>query len=460
MIDCPSAYTLSPIYWCLSEEGRRDWQDWQQCHPLLPASIAPKWVMALDEWEWSESLTLAGALSTDPLGILTFLYDATPTNATLFLAEQVRLTLQPVNYLPYREMLERLFVLAGWEIVATASMAQTEKTAAVMWQLRKVLRRYRVVKMQLSDFKKISELFNAAFHQSLNEKWWQWKYQQGLGVCVVNATGEIVAHSGSFIRQVHYHGQQTLSYQIGDNMVLPADRGYFGRHNPFYLAVSAQLLLAQAQGIAVGFGFPNLRAYKIGERLGLYQHSGYLATYQELPKTLPKTTDLYWQHYDSKNTLTSATQQAIKQALEYREQALPQAIALLVDWSTFTARYLNHPLYVYNITLVYKKCWWHQHKLLGMLVWRESEDGVYLMLVAALPKHYEKLVNVLKQYAFEQQLPLNAWGHIEVLQKYGFSLQYIQAEVLHIPASKIYPLEPLSCFINQWHLEYGDTDFM
>lgn len=121
----------------------------------------------------------------------------------------------------------------------------------------------------------VRALFAQVFGHDMPPALWRWKYGDGRGVatgareCI---TGQLLAHYGG-TQRVFVCPQGTLAaVQLGDVMVQPHARGVLSRSGPFAVATRRFLELHIGQGRAfdIGFGFPNARARRLGELLGLY----------------------------------------------------------------------------------------------------------------------------------------------------------------------------------------------
>lgn len=116
-------------------------------------------------------------------------------------------------------------------------------------------------------------LFERSFDTGFNVALWQWKYGDGRGHSVVACkNGEAVAHYGGISRDIVYFGQPERALQICDVMVLPQHRSFYSRRSLFFMTAASMLELhtGNTAGHLLGFGFPNIKAMHVAERLGLY----------------------------------------------------------------------------------------------------------------------------------------------------------------------------------------------
>ena len=117
------------------------------------------------------------------------------------------------------------------------------------------------------------DLFRRIFGHEMSREHWQWKYGEGRGVGVALAReGRLVAHFAGLSRRVLRFGAPALAWQIGDVMVAPDANRALVRSGPLQ-KVSTTFIeneVGWGRSHRFGFGFPNERAFKVAERLGLY----------------------------------------------------------------------------------------------------------------------------------------------------------------------------------------------
>jgi cyclopropane fatty-acyl-phospholipid synthase-like methyltransferase len=128
-----------------------------------------------------------------------------------------------------------------------------------------------------------SDVFERSFNVDFDKALWQWKYGQGRGASVaVIKNDRVVGHYGGCVRQILYFGAPESAVQICDVMVLPGERGIFSRNGLFFKMAAA--MLEQYAGYSgahlLGFGFPNLKAMHVAERLSLYEKTDELIQVQ------------------------------------------------------------------------------------------------------------------------------------------------------------------------------------
>jgi ABC-type polysaccharide/polyol phosphate transport system ATPase subunit len=117
------------------------------------------------------------------------------------------------------------------------------------------------------------QLHETVFGQPVLPELWRWKYRfADAPGSVVTQAGEPVAFFGAIPRDGYVFGQPTTLVQIGDVMVDPGVRGVLTRKGPFYRAAVHFLIphVGRGKRYPYAFGFPNLRAGRLGFRLKLY----------------------------------------------------------------------------------------------------------------------------------------------------------------------------------------------
>lgn len=116
-------------------------------------------------------------------------------------------------------------------------------------------------------------LFEACFRQPFDAAWWRWKYRapRNPSLALV-ADGRAVAHYGGMPRRLLMFGEPVPGMQVGDVMVHPQARGSLARRGAFHRLMCAfsEREVGYGRPALVGFGFPNLRALRLGEALGVY----------------------------------------------------------------------------------------------------------------------------------------------------------------------------------------------
>ena len=138
------------------------------------------------------------------------------------------------------------------------------------------------------------EAFKNVFERSFDTEFlpdlWAWKYRPGKAASVVaERNGEAIAHYGGAVRDIFYFAQPARAAQICDVMVMPDERGFFSRNGLFFKTAASMLeqYVGYRADNLLGFGFPNIKAMHVAERLGLYEKTDELLQLAADSKTLP-----------------------------------------------------------------------------------------------------------------------------------------------------------------------------
>jgi len=195
----------------------------------------------------------------------------------------------------------------------------------------------------------IAPLFEACFGQPFDAAWWRWKYRapRNPSLALVE-DGRAMAHYGGMPRALSMFGEPVAGLQVGDVMVHPQARGGLGRRGPFYRLASTFLGHEVGYGLPalLAFGFPNLRALRLGEALGLYAA---VDTVTELrwpatPHQVPRP-----RRIDAADTGTAAL---IDRAWVQMQADLGAMLAGVRDAMWWSARYAGHPAAPYATWLI------------------------------------------------------------------------------------------------------------
>lgn len=120
-------------------------------------------------------------------------------------------------------------------------------------------------------------LFLSVFGHAVSPAQWHWKYRLGPRLGSINmlardGAGELVGHVGASVFPGAAQGRSLPMAQICDIMVNRHARGGLGAQNVYPQLVRAvqRALREQFPGV-FAYGFPGLRPFKLGERLGFYR---------------------------------------------------------------------------------------------------------------------------------------------------------------------------------------------
>lgn len=227
------------------------------------------------------------------------------------------------------------------------------------------------------------DLFNKTFHQVMTPAIWQWKYGSSLSHEIgVWRENKLIAHYGGIARKILFFGQPQTAVQIGDVMVDTSERGTLSKKGPFFLMASTFLerYIGYGKPYLIGFGFPNERAMKVAERLGLYAEVGHMVEFSWRTRSRFPLWGTRLHLIHGKPTERTA---AIVNACWQRMAAdLRTAVIGVRDWQYLQHRYLNHPHHQYQIMLVTNRFSSRAH---GILVLRyDAGDCEIVDIIAPL----------------------------------------------------------------------------
>lgn len=127
------------------------------------------------------------------------------------------------------------------------------------------------------DAHSLTQLFCDVFKHQVPDVWWHTKYagQMIAGTVAVDDKQQVIAYYGALVRSGTWQGQSLSTAQQADVMVAK-DHRFSTRTGGVFSRIS-QLFLYEQLGperpFQMAFGFPTVRALKLGIRLGLYQQA-------------------------------------------------------------------------------------------------------------------------------------------------------------------------------------------
>lgn len=307
----------------------------------------------------------------------------------------------------------------------------------------------------VADFESIKRLFQDTFNQPLHEEVWRWKYKYASspGYLVLEEK-EVVGFCGGAPRRGMVKGQQTSLAQLGDVMVDRRQRGVLTKTGPFYRSVYGFLAdkIGQGREFSYGFGFPNRRHLRVGERQNLY-----VATDRILEAQWPaKISDF----------VMTAWQGEVAQGGEIDRlwcEMKPYLSDYLVgirdqEWIRF--RFLEKPMDHYQIWFVAHSS--TPNSYIGLIVLKDHPDAGHMELLDFIgtPKNCKLLLSAAQQQAQNRgRQRVQAWLSGNV---YGW-LETTDAQVepteVFVPGNALDNPEHLAESKGKWWLMGGDSDF-
>ena len=323
--------------------------------------------------------------------------------------------------------------------------------------LRQVLRlpltppRWRVGHVMADDFEAVATLFEGVFGHPLSRPLWEWKYGSGRGNAVlVRSEGQVVAHYGGIYRDILRSGTPDRVAQIGDVMVLSKERGVLTRNGPFFLMGSSWPEVYGPRG----FGFPNSRAMRVAEKMGLYTQAGHMA-------------QVRWQPSAPRARLGSRVRSlrrghagdAARVDALWADMAndLRSSVLGVRDSAYLERRFFSHPENQYELLLVSAR---FTAKPLGVIVLRRLEDACELLDVIAPLANFERVTDQARRLCGRWGLPsLYTWTSSTHLPVFLIGGGVEEPLNVQIPASSWTDDPQSELFVGKWWMTSGDTDF-
>ncbi|MFM1896032.1 MAG: hypothetical protein RLZZ385_1106 [Pseudomonadota bacterium] len=303
----------------------------------------------------------------------------------------------------------------------------------------------------------IGDVFEKSFGHGFNPALWQWKYGNGRGRAVVaRKAGQVVSHYGGAPRDVLYFGKPALAIQICDVMVLPEERGHYGRDSLFFN--TAATFLEREIGYTVehllGFGFPNLKAMHIATRLGLYEKTDdFIELFYPRPQTSQPAD---W----SVSPASDVGQQGpwLERLWHTMAADFEDGILGLRDRAYIDYRYLQHPVGAYRFHWIHApgESWPR-----ALVILKSHQQGYLLMdIIAAVANMKPALAAIIAACADDAGCDgLRCWitrGWQQALLLEGAEVRDLRIE---IPCHRWSPGPPAEVLYGKWWLTAGDMDF-
>ncbi|MCX7109491.1 MAG: GNAT family N-acetyltransferase [Proteobacteria bacterium] len=305
-----------------------------------------------------------------------------------------------------------------------------------------------------ADEAELLALFRRAFGTDMPAALWRWKYA-GLDTpgALARRDGRAVAFYGGIPRTVSLFGSPATAVQIGDVMVDPAERGVLTRRGPFFLAASHYLRHCVGEGrtFPLAFGFPSQRAYRLGERLGLYAKVGEIMrvewpALQTWPSLLLRTRP--W----ASGMAAAADRLWLEMAA-----ALSREIVGVRDFAYLKRRYLEHPALNYKVFGVSSRL---SAKPFGIIVVREEGEELLWVDVVAPPERIAALVTIVRRLATDLGKPkAYTWITAQNAALFAGESGVVSPTEIVIPALDWNPAFSAAELADHWWLMAGDTDF-
>ncbi|GKS68191.1 cyclopropane fatty-acyl-phospholipid synthase [Nitrosomonas sp. PY1] len=322
---------------------------------------------------------------------------------------------------------------------------------------KKDIPRWRLQFLENEHSTHMQELFRRIFHHEMPIELWQWKYatenSRALGIWREN---RLVAHYGGIGRSILFFGKHENAVQIGDVMVEAKEQSSLARKGLFYMMAATFLehYIGYGKRYLLGFGFPNQRAMKVAERLGLYGEVGEMVELSWKPQL---RSPLIQTHLKLIDLPTKTNIKAVNKCWQNMVADMQTSIIGLRDWPYIQQRYLNHPTQRYQIILIKNRLTRNPR---GVLVLRYENDECELIDLIASITEIPLLVTQAKRLAALNKASRLFCRITENFTEYFSRTQATQQAIgIKIPTSIWCDGPTTELLKNHWWLMGGDMDF-
>ena len=323
---------------------------------------------------------------------------------------------------------------------------------------KKVMPKWRLGVLQECQMLEMLSLFRRVFNHDMAPAMWQWKYASNSGRAIgIWRDKQLIAHYGGINRNILFFGQPQRAVQIGDVMVDMNERGTLTRKGPFFLMAATFLerYIGYGKIYLVGFGFPNERAMKVAERLGLYAEAGRMVEFSwtdRLQFPLWGT-----RLHIIKREQTDYIISSINQCWQRMAADMQTAIIGVRDWHYLQYRYFDHPNQHYKAILVTNR---FNSQARGVLVLRHDSHGCEMVDIIAplaeiplLVLHARRVAGMNGDHRLFCRITENFAAYFT---NAGGNKQDLD---IRVPASTWGNVPAVDYVRNHWWLMSGDTDF-
>ena len=284
-------------------------------------------------------------------------------------------------------------------------------------------------------------LFSSVFDHLINAEQWEWKYALGPRLDSVNLVartpaGELIGHIGCILFQGLFKGQPLVFAQVCDVMVSRHVRGGLNASGVYPQLIKAlQHTLQERPGDVFAYGFPGVRPFKLGERMGFYRRL-YPVQYSRFNQTNAgkrgfQTVTLFSGDWDC-----TRLDAIWKRLASSQDSPVVSRTGAYLLW-----RYLANPEHSYRLWII-KRFW----KDVGWLV------------TSSLPNHEEVIIDSL----LPSQVTINEachllWQRLKVMQSPAVSItHWLGVSTQSAQPNGIIATEFL---VAAWHNHFPDPRF-
>lgn len=355
------------------------------------------------------------------------------------------------------ESLVRISGLCGWEYISLLPKTHHLERILILKLSRKKKREFTyelTVNRKVNSF---DELFVKSFGHSMNNALWDWKYGDGKGISVVGLSNKrIISHYGGIYRLINFMGQPIQGIQVCDVMVDRSARQSIERNGLF--AYTAKGFLDSTLGYGslnqIAFGFPSLRAYSVGERLGIYSKVEEIIQFKwQIKNHTPSLRTKLREISSVENCSGEIAILWYKMTLDLEDKIIGVRDAkYLVD------RYENHPQFKYRIFVIRNRI---SSRALALFVLRKEENITKLMDFVGPLRYLPIAIRYGRRLARDWACDyLLAWITSSNASLFRCEDAVEESAEIVIPTDAYVNKLPYSSVRNKWWLMMGDTDFL
>ncbi len=323
----------------------------------------------------------------------------------------------------------------------------TERKPSDRWRVREA--------DAVADFEDIKRLFQDTFKQPLHEAVWHWKYRYASSPGYMVTEGDdVVGFCGGAPRRGMVKGAPATLAQLGDVMVDRRQRGVLTKTGPFYRSVYGFLTekIGKGRDFPYGFGFPNRRHLRVGERQNLYA-----ATDRILEAQWPaKSADFALTPW----TGDAQQGQRIDQLWLKMQGYLGAYLVGIRDQEWLRFRFLEKPLDHYQIWFVSQPE--QTETPLGVIVLKDHPDNGHMELLDFIgePEASHQLLAAAQQLALKNgREKVLSWLSGNVYAWLETPDASVEPTEVFVPGNALDDPEHLAESKGCWWLMGGDSDF-
>ncbi len=303
--------------------------------------------------------------------------------------------------------------------------------------------------LQAEDFQQV---FERSFKTEFSAALWHWKYGAGRGASVAALRDQqVVAHYGGIRRDILYFGDPDAAVQICDVMVMPEQRSFFSRDSLFFKTAST--MLEQYAGYharhLLGFGFPNMKAMHVAQRLKLYDKTDELVQLK-IPVAQHQT-DWYLQF----GGMDAAVVEAAQSLWLSMKEGFTDSIIGVRDSQYLDYRFRQRPGLEYESVQIIDG-----DTLVAIVVLRPHGEHYLIMDILCEPALLGQAFNEISAHTLRQGRPAVFWLSAGQVDRLGIESLCVESLGIHIPCNRWTAGPGADQLQGAWWLTAGDMDFM